>query len=944
MRGPTLLDGSPTGTPGPDGERGDETVRALAEAGVPPALLPLLRETAEASPFLASCAVRQRGWLASIADADPTRTIDALAAETDALEGDEADVMEGLREGRERAALLVALADRGGLWSLRETTAALSRIADAGCRTAWRHAVADATRRRRLPYDAVPERGGFLLALGKLGSSSLNYSSDIDLICFYDRDRAPEGDAGTGFAEAAKAFTRLLSARHDGRIAHRVDWRLRPDPGATPLAISTAAAANYYQSQARSWERLAFIKARPVAGDREAARDFLAEIEPFVWRRTFDFQVADEIAQLAARIRERGGTHDPAADPAGWNLKTGLGGIREIEFLVQSQQTILGGRRPLLRAPATPDALEALRARGTLDADTAEALAAAYAHHRTLEHRLQMIDDAQTQTLPPPGQQRARLAALMGVDEPTLLGMLAHHRRVVAAAFERTLPGPDAARPARGGPATDEAEVTIRRVHGVLGRLELPEGEVPGDGDGPAEGPDPATGALAGLGFAEPDRAARTLRGWLAARYPSFRSSDARRLAERRMPEVVAALAGTPDPDSALAALDRALARMPAGLSWHAMLDARPGLIGLLGRLAGHAPTLMETAARDPALLAEAAAADFWDPPDERAIRTRLEGIERRSGGLEAAMDAVRLVNRGEMFRIAVRMLEAGGSPDPYAFGDDVTRVTEACLTHLWQASLNERDMPSDAPLALVAMGRLGARETTLSSDLDLMIVSRSAETATRDARLVRTLIAAIGSPTAQGRFREVDMRLRPSGRSGPLVTPLPSFVSHHERAEPWELIALGRARVVCGALGEDTAEAIATARSTTRDVEEMRQGAAAVLARTRTERPPSGPGDLKNRAGGLFEIEFAAQLARYVEGGVDPAETRTPAILTTLERRLAGAATLRRSHRALLAEAQKQAATGRTGDASEAPDPSIEAALAEAEAALDAVVDGAGR
>ena len=300
-------------------------------------------------------------------------------------------------------------------------------------------------------------------------------------------------------------------------------------------------------------------------------------------------------------------------------------------------------------------------------------------------------------------------------------------------------------------------------------------------------------------------------------------------------------------------------------------------------------------------------------------------------------MDAVRLVNRGEMFRIALRILEAGEDGfDPYAIGADVTRVTEACLRHLWLACLEERGMPPDAPLALVAMGRLGARETTLSSDLDLMIVSRDAGTALEDARLARTLVAAIGSPTAQGRFREVDMRLRPSGRSGPLVTPLSSFVAHHERAEPWELIALGRARAVCGALEGAASAAIETARSAPRDPAPMREGAAAVLGRVRAERPPSGPDDVKNRPGGLFEIEFAAQLSRYVAGGVDPAETRTPAILETLDG--PNGRTLAESHRVLLEAAQRRAALGPL-DADGAADPRVEAALERARGALPALL-----
>ena len=927
-----------------DAARAEETGAALGGAGVPDGLGDLLREVAGASPFLATVATRQASWLAANASHPPDKLLDRLVEDTATAEGETASGT--LREARERTALLVALADIGGAWDLGAVTAALSRTADAACVAAWRLGVEHAIARRRLPPHAAPQRGGFVLALGKLGAGELNYSSDIDLICFFDRDRMEADDPVTGFVEAAKRFTQVLTAREDGRIVHRVDWRLRPDPSATPLAISTAAALNYYQSQARSWERLAFIKARVVAGDREAGEAFVAALEPFVWRRTLDFHVPAEMASIAARIRARGGEHAIDDDPGGWNVKTGRGGIREVEFLVQAQQTVLGGRAPALRVPTTRGALRALGARGLLDADEREALDAAYVHHRTLEHRLQMIEDAQTQEMPEPGERRARLAALMGRDEAAMLAAIAKHREVIATAFETVMGGEadPAPRPVSDGRERGEQPLAIAgggeagRIEDARAALALLDGpdEAYAPPEEPAEAasdPPAAFGAFARLGFADGARAARTLRAWLSARYPSFRSEDARRLAERRMPETLAALAATRDPDAALQGLDRTLARAPAGLAWHAMLDARPALIGLVARLAGEAPTLMEALARDPALLAEATRPEFWGPPEPPSIEARLRGLER-DGALESAMDAVRLVNREEMFRLGCRVIEGA---DPYAIGDDMAAVTQVMLARLWEACLAERGIEPDAPLALLAMGRLGAREMTLGSDLDLIVLSDSHESAARDARFARTLVAAIGSPTGEGRFREVDMRLRPSGSAGPLVTPLPGFVRHHESAEAWEMIALGRARAVAGTERMRVAAdaAIRAARLLPRDRATLLAQADAVLERVRRDRPPSGPLDLKNRPGGLFEIEFTVHLARILERREELAgETRTPTLIEGLrEPDEADRAKLLDVHRALSALAQRLAVTG----TDEAPD-DLDAVLARSETALVSV------
>ena len=976
------IDARPLPRTGPDWERADAVMATASSAlGARGAdARALLHAMASASPFLAGLIKGHAPYLTGIRDTAIRASIDAIIEELDGRAGGDAsdadDVMDALRTARERVALLVALADCGGLWPLETVTLALSDFADACCRLAWQSAAGSAGRRRGVRVEA--ERGGFVLALGKHGARELNYSSDVDLVCFFDRDRAGGADT-EGFVDVAKAFTRLLSARHGGRVAHRVDWRLRPDPSATPLAVPTAAALNYYQAQGRSWERLAYIKARPVAGDVEGANDFLDELEPFVWRRSLDFTLRDEMARMAervARAHDRGNSGDGVR---GWNVKTGRGGIREIEFLVQSRQTILGGRDPRLRAPATLDALPALERAGVLSGGQRRDLAEAYAFHRTLEHRLQMIDDAQTQVLPTDGVQWNRLATLTGEGSAALEARIGAHRARVVGAGEAGWAGDDlegdrgtesaVRHDDPGGVATDAAPdaVAASAARDVLALLDSPDGG------------ETAALRLGIAGLVAPEAGVARLSAWLAGRYPALRSAPAREALERVLPGLLGAVLASDDPDGALMRIDGLMARLPAGLQFLAMLDARPGLVALLVRLASRAPGLVDGLARDPALLASVTDAGVWTGPERGELAARIRGLERGTGGMEAAMDAVRIVNRTETFRLALRTIEDGArndgdgrDDDPYRLGADMTLVTEACLERLWEAACEARGVTSgETGLVVVAMGRAGAREMTLASDLDLMIVSAeghgdagSPGTAERDARIVRGFVTAITSPTGEGRFRAVDMRLRPSGRAGPLVTTLPAFVSHHERAEAWELIALGRARPLLGpsAARRAVGDAIRAARLAPRDDAILLENALAVRERVRRDRPPLGPHDVKGRPGGLFEIEYAVQLARAVARPPALAgETRTPALIAGLREaawpgRACGPALdeLSATHRALSAILMRQAVTrevassalggaafgsARPGAGDASPDGTLDALLARGLAASEDLV-----
>ena len=898
--------------------------QTLAQAGVDMPLASLASGMAAASPFLARLMEREAAWLARV-QSQPTRSVlDDLIARLDGLAFDvpEADALDALRTVRERVALLVALADCGALWDVAATTLALSDHADASCRFAWRWAVADAVRRKRLPTEHDARGRGFLLILGKGGARELNYSSDIDVVSFYERPDGgdPLGELTNGWVTVAQTLTRLLSTPVGGRIVHRVDWRLRPDPGATPLAIPTAAALNYFHGQARSWERLAWIKARPIAGDLAAGGAFLAELEPFVWRRTLDFSVGAEMLGMAARIRSAKGQSE-SGDLDGWDVKTGRGGIREIEFLVQSQQTIRGGRDRRLRAPTTLDALRALVHANALPGPDAEALEGAYRFFRDLEHRIQMVDDAQTQAFPANGLGRERVAALMDVSPTELVDRTAHHRSRVAELFERVL----------------GVETLVDDSNDAVGEavalLDAPEGEGRGRR---------AAGMLADLGFTEAPGAAEVLRGWLAARPPSLRSAPAREAFEAVLPTLLRAIANSAEPDRALRTLDRMITTVPSGLQLFSMLRVRPALCDLLARILSDAPTLGERMVRDAAVLAGASEPCFWTSPTEEDVAAAIEAAARSRGGLEATMDAVRLVHRTEQFRLALRLLEG---LDAAAAGKDATMVVGACLDALWRATCAERGVePGRSGLAIVAMGRFGAHETTAASDLDLLVIARDMEAAERGTRLVRTFLASITSPTAEGRFREVDMRLRPSGNAGPLVTTLSGFQRHHEAAEAWELIALGRARPVAGdpSVVAEVSEALTAIRTAPRDRAALLRGAREVWERVRAERPPLGSLDVKNRPGGLFSIEYAVHLAHVVDPrAARGAETRTAALIDMLDH--PARAELSAVHAALSRALQLLTGLGE-GIAAPAPPPALDAAFdGDAAGAIDALLERGG-
>ena len=826
-----------------------------------PALAPIFG----ASPYLISLARRDPRRLADLLADDPQVRLDAILRRTAATASlDTEAAMIALRKLKAELHLLTALADLGGVWDLDQVTGALTRFADAAVAAALRVAARaeyDAGRLTRLGEGAAgPVPGWFCIAMGKQGAFELNYSSDIDVSVFFEPDALPLADGVEAEAFAVRLTQRLsdlMQARTPDGYVFRMDLRLRPDPSSTPHAVPVPAALEYYESVGQNWERAAFIKARACAGDMPAAQAFLAELQAFIWRKNLDFAAIADIHSIKRQIHAH--KVDERVSAKGVDLKLGRGGIREIEFYVQTQQLIMGGRNPALRSFRTLDALQALTEAGHVAPATAVELAEAYVTLRGVEHRIQMLADEQTHKLPESDADRRRVAALAGYTRLPSFD----------AAITRILKAVNA----RYGELFQEEEALSSRFGSLV---------FTGVGD------DPETLAtLARMGFSDPPRVAQTIRSWHHGNIPATRTERGRELFTRLAPRLLEAFQATGAPDVAFSRFRDFFAALPSGVQIQSLFLAQPRLFELVVQVMAFAPRLASTLARRPAAIDAMLDGSFFEIIEIADDRAAVEHAVARADGFEAAMDAVRRAQREQAFRVGVQVMS--GSASAEAAGRAFADLADVCIGALGPAALAEAmriggAFPGD--VAVVALGKCGSREMSASSDLDLMTLYRASDPHAASAlkgwdavtfygRFTQRLISALSAPTAEGGLYEVDMKLRPSGAKGPVAVSAAAFDGYYEHeAETWEFLALTRARIVWSTSAAFTAEAeraIATAlrrprdrAATAHDVREMRE----LMER---ERPPKSEWDLKLSPGGLVDIEFVAQflqLAHAGEGG----------------------------------------------------------------------------
>jgi glutamate-ammonia-ligase adenylyltransferase len=818
----------------------------------------LIRGATGSSPYLARLVQRQADWLAGAMAEPPERALDAIldemAAEL-AAAATQGPVMRALRLAKARAALLIALADLGGAWGLDEVTGALTRLADTAVTAAARWLLAAELRGGRLPgldEAALEDGAGYIvLAMGKMGAHELNFSSDIDLIALFDESRFDEANvlgARARYIHVTRQLVKLLSESTEDGYVFRTDLRLRPSPSTTPVCMAVDAAERYYESVGRTWERAAHIKARPLV-DVAAGEAYLETLTPFIWRRHLDFAAIEDTHDMLRRIRAQKARFTAGALP-GHDLKLGPGGIREIEFFAQTRQLIVGGRDPSLRVPTTLGALDALVEAGWIEPATRDVLAEDYRALRTIEHRLQMMEDAQTHAVPNAPEARARLAMLCGeADRDAFERRLAERlARVHATCEEFFTPGADR-RAVRFETLIDEER-------------------------------------LAAAGFERPADAARHVGRWHEGRIPATRTQRARALFRQLEPQIVERLAGAASPDQALMHFDRFLSGLPAGVQVFSLFQANPQLLDLIVEICAAAPRLASYLGRHPQTLDALLDRDFWEPmPDADGMAADLAARLAPEDGYERVLDASRRWAREQWFRAGVHVLRA--LADEREAGAAFTRIAETCISgllpHVIADFASRHGGPPGRGMAVLAMGKLGSCEMTARSDLDLITVydaagedasggPRPLPPATYYPRLTQALVAALTAPTAEGALYEVDMRLRPSGRQGPVAVSLSSFEAYQTgNAWVWEHLALVRSRVIAGpdGLREAIDDIVCRALASRRGAPEVLAEAAAMRARivqaNAAER--GSPWSLKNAAGGLMEIEFLAQTGTLAAG-----------------------------------------------------------------------------
>ncbi|MCZ4279448.1 bifunctional [glutamine synthetase] adenylyltransferase/[glutamine synthetase]-adenylyl-L-tyrosine phosphorylase [Kiloniella laminariae] len=830
----------------------------LIELGATPKAKSLLTCLFANSPYLTQCILGDMAFFCRLLKQGAEKSLTGIhqyLQESIALSTDRNQVMTGLRQAKKQASLAIGLADITGEWTDRRVVEELTVFASTAISAAVSHLLLELHKRGHLELKdpAAPEEdcGYVVLAMGKLGAWELNYSSDIDLILLFDpekvnylHDRGPQ----EGMVRLSRDLVRCLDDRTRDGYVFRTDLRLRPDPGATPLALSFNAAMTYYETTGLNWERAAMIKARPVAGDKELGSRFLREIKPFIWRKHLDFAAINDIHAIKRQIYAHKGGSRIAVK--GHNIKLGRGGIREVEFFAQTQQLIWGGRNPDLRSSSTVFTLEQLHKAKLISLKAEKDLTEAYWFLRRLENRLQMIDDQQTQTLPESDEGLAAVAAFLGYDTvEDFREELSYQLHVVedhyATLFE------------------DEHSPPQQTKNLVFsGQEATPE----------------LISSLQEIGFTDGNRVFQLITQWKQGRYRAVRSDRSRSLIAEIVPQLLEAFGKSAAPDIALNKFDEFLSGLPTGVQLFSMLQANPNLLDLLAEIMGSAPALADRLSQSPGLLEAVLGRNFFERlPDKDVLKQQLDLVLEQARDFQDVLDFSRSWANDQRFRIGLQILRStcrieNSSRD---LAHVAECIVEALLPLTWEELKLRHGKIDQSNLAILAMGKLGSQDMTVTSDLDLISLyelSKEGQESDGDrpldptqyfARLTQRFTNALTALTPEGRLYEIDMRLRPSGNAGPLATTLTAFERYQlNEAWTWEHMALTRARAIAGpadfcAKINDTIRSILCQK---RDPQKLVNDIASMRERIAKEKPPAGLWDIKLIRGGLIDLEFLAQ------------------------------------------------------------------------------------
>ncbi|MFP5357739.1 MAG: bifunctional [glutamate--ammonia ligase]-adenylyl-L-tyrosine phosphorylase/[glutamate--ammonia-ligase] adenylyltransferase [Gammaproteobacteria bacterium] len=790
---------------------------------------------------------------------------------------EDAALMRQLRRVRNTEMARIAYRDLAGLAPLDETLGALSSLAERCCQ----QALDDSLQRLAVRYGRPRDEQGrpvqpVILGMGKLGGGELNFSSDIDLICTYTAPGETDGEVPLSnsefFAKLVQRFTRLLAEVTPDGFAYRVDWMLRPFGSAGAPAASFAAMEEYYLVHGREWERYALIKARPVAGDLAAGQRLLGTLRPFIYRRYLDFTAIGSLRALKQMIEDevrRKGLED--------NVKLGRGGIREVEFIVQSFQLVRGGQEPPLRDPRLRPVLAQLGACGMLEPATAQGLDQAYVFLRRLENAIQMYGDEQTHALPTAESARRALAVVLGhADWEALLAAFAAVRKRVRTEFDRIFAE------ASGAAHPDQTQFIAALWQGTLDE-------------------EAAIASLRARGWEDPQRLVRELRGLREVRLVRAMREDTVNGFQALLGQLLTEACELPQASQTALLRVLGLLEAVAGRATYLSLlrESATARLQLL-RLCAASPWLADLLRHSPMLLDQ-----LLDPRSLHAPPTRAEmeaELAQRSDGLpeadiEGFMDLLRRYQKEITLRVAAADLE--GSLPLVQVSDRLTWLAEVLLARAldwaWREMVRQHGTPQRADgqpagFAVIAYGKFGGIEMGYGSDLDLVFIhdcddleadtrggERPLAAGTWMARFAQRLINLLATQTQAGRAYEVDLELRPSGKSGLVVTSLAGFERYQrEQAWTWEHQALTRARPVAGSAR--LAEAFARLRTEVltreREPQALREEIRAMRDKMRSALDTSGEGlwDVKQGRGGLTDAEFITQYLVLRDAARDPA------------------------------------------------------------------------
>ena len=822
-----------------------------------------------ASDFVARGSVQQPELLCDlIASGDllrtyPTGDLATRIAQSLAEAADEAALKTRLRQWRRREMMRIAWRDLAGWADLDETLATLSEFADACVDGALMKLHAWAVEKSGEPHGEYSGKSQKLvvLALGKLGGQELNFSSDIDLIFAYPEEGETRGTPALSnhefFIRLGQSLINVLNENTADGFVFRVDMRLRPNGASGPLALSFAAMEHYYQTHGREWERYAFIKARVIAGDCQAGAELLKTLKPFVYRKYLDYGTIESIRTMKAMIER-----ETARKGMQGNIKLGRGGIREIEFIAQTQQLIRGGREPQLQERRLLTVLPRLVAAGSLDLGAGADLTEAYIFLRNIEHRLQMTADQQTQQLPTEETAQLKLACASGFP----------HVKALA----------------------DELERQRERVHRHFAQLFRTDEDTAGEREpdklaavwlGTADA-ESAKQILRDSGYAQPEEALNLVNALREGPMVTAFSTGARARMDRVVPLVLKAAGQSDDPQTTLQRLVHLLEAIGRRTVYFSLMAENPQVLTQLVRLGGASPWIASWIAQHPILLDELLDPTLYELPTPEALRDelrqRLAHIPEED--LELQMEVLREFRHGHVLRVAASDVGPGLAPEQT--GAALSAVAESMTAAALELAARDLERKHGAPqcpgremppgFAVIGYGKLGSRELGYGSDLDMIFLYEGCdEGMTRGtrplpneaffARLGQRLIHILTTRTPGGILYEVDMRLRPSGKSGPLVTSLTAFRDYQrEHAWTWEHQALVRARPVAGspALAREFALVREEILCRPRDPEKLKTEVQEMRERMAAEKlnHDATQADVKHDPGGIVDIEFMVQ------------------------------------------------------------------------------------